>query len=156
MTHIKFRDLQLSDRDKVISMLMDNEVMKFLTPRRALTVSESLDWFQEELKKPSRFVISDSITNEFIGFCGVKEINGVLDFGYFLRSDFWGKGIATQACKLAIEILSKDHNIDVFQVFIADENDASKRVAEKMGWMKRVSAIQGDENGYFYQIVMSP
>jgi hypothetical protein len=37
-------------------------------------------------------VVASSKTDELIGFCGVKEIEGVLDFGYFLREKLgWSK-----------------------------------------------------------------
>lgn len=68
--------------------------MRFLGPHRPLTQTEAMDWFDDALHKPSRFAIADAKTDEFIGFCGLKKINDIWDFGYFLRSEFWGRGIA--------------------------------------------------------------
>lgn len=149
---IRLRGLNQRDRPAVLSMLADPAVMRFLGPRRALSYNEGADWFNDALQGPSRFVISDVTSDEFIGFCGIKEINGILDFGYFIRSEFWGNGIATRACELAVEKLAQEVDLDAAQVFIADENEASKRVAEKMGWQVVRSSTKDGEFGHYYQI----
>lgn len=117
-----------------------------------------MDWFDDALHKPSRFAvaiavaIADAKTDEFIGFCGLKKINDIWDFGYFLRSEFWGRGIATEACRIVIERLSTQADFSNTQVFIADDNRASKRVAEKLGWNRRQSGYNNGEFGHFYLI----
>ncbi|OAN89363.1 GNAT family acetyltransferase [Marinobacter sp. EhC06] len=133
-------------------MLADPEVMRFLGPRRALSDDEGAAWFNDALQGPSRFVISDATSDEFIGFCGIKEINGILDFGYFIRSEFWGNGIATRACELAVEKLAHEVDLATAQVFIADDNEASKRVAEKMGWQVVRGSTKDGEFGHYYRI----
>lgn len=154
MISVKLRDLQEKDKVAVKSMLGDPQVMAFIGPRRALTDNEADLWFQSALDTPSRFVIANAESDEFIGFCGVKEINGVLDFGYFIRSECWGKGIAVAACELAIEKLVTKFDLDTVQVFIAEDNIASKRVAEKLGWLVLNSATKDGEYGQYYRIIM--
>lgn len=70
-------------------MLRDPQVMRFVGPRRALTEDEADSWFEDTLANPSRFDVAEAEADEFIGFCGVKELGGVADFGYFIRSEFW-------------------------------------------------------------------
>lgn len=137
-----------------MSMLGDSQVMRFLGPRRALSEDEAGSWFKSELDNPSRFVIADAESDEFIGFCGIKEIGGVLDFGYFIRSEFWGNDIAAKACKLAVEKLSTEIDMDTVQVFIAEDNVASKRVAEKLGWQAVRNATKDGEYGRYHRITM--
>ncbi|WP_305966175.1 MULTISPECIES: GNAT family N-acetyltransferase [Marinobacter] len=149
---IKLRGLNARDKPAVLSMLADPEVMRFLGPRRALSDDEAAAWFNEALQRPSRYVISDAISDEFIGFCGIKEINGILDFGYFIRSEFWGKGIATRACELAVGKLAHEIDLDTAQVFIADNNEASKKVAEKLGWQVIRSSRKDGDFGHYYRI----
>jgi len=149
---IKLRGLNQRDKPAVLSMLADPEVMRFLGPRRALSDDEGAAWFNDALQGPSRFVISDATSDEFIGFCGIKEINGILDFGYFIRSEFWGNGIATRACELAVEKLAHEVDLATAQVFIADDNEASKRVAEKMGWQVVRGSTKDGEFGHYYRI----
>lgn len=154
MNSVKLRALQQKDRAAVISMLGDSEVMRFLGPRRPLTEDEANSWFRSALDNPSRFVIAHADTEEFIGFCGIKEINGVLDFGYFIRSEFWGKGIATRACQLAVEKLATKMDLEAVQVFIAEDNVASQKVAEKLGWQVKQVGYKDGEHGRYYRITL--
>ena len=154
MISVKLRDLHHQDRVAVIAMLQDPKVMRFLGPRRALTDDEAELWFESALANPSRFAIAESDTDEFIGFCGIKQIDDVPDFGYFIRSEFWGSGIAAKVCELAVERLSSEIDLETVQVFIADENLASQRVAQKLGWEATCSGSKDGEYGRYYRITM--
>ncbi len=154
MIPVKLRDLHYQDKAAVLAMLQDPQVMRFLGPRRALTEDEANSWFEAALASPSRFAIAESDTDEFIGFCGIKEIDGILDFGYFIRSEFWGNGIAARASELAVERLSTKIDLEAAQIFIADDNLASKRVAEKLGWDLSHSGSKDGEYGGYYRITM--
>ncbi|MFL1456003.1 GNAT family N-acetyltransferase [Marinobacter sp. GN3S48] len=154
MSSVKLRALQQKDKAAVVSMLGDSEVMRFLGPRRPLTEDEANSWFRNALDNPSRFVIAQADTDEFIGFCGIKEINGVLDFGYFIRSEFWGKGVAAKACQLAVEKLATEMDLEAVQVFIAEDNVASQKVAEKLGWQVKQVGYKDGEHGRYYRITL--
>ena len=71
MTAVKLRELLHQDKVAVVAMLRDPEVMRFLGPRRALTEDEAGSWFESALAHPSRFVVAEAETDEFIGFCGI-------------------------------------------------------------------------------------
>lgn len=75
MSLVKLRDLHAHDRLAVVSMLRDPAVMRFLGPRRALTEDESDLWFKSALANPSRFVIADVNSDEFIGFCARRWLS---------------------------------------------------------------------------------
>lgn len=154
MNSITLRNIQLKDKNAVISMLGDPDVMRFLGPGRSLTKNEANEWFKDAVEHPSRYVIASGDSDIFIGFCGIKEINGIYDFGYFISSAYWGRGIATKACKLAINKLSSQFDIEKVHVFIADENIASKRVADKLGWFITRKTKKDNIQGNYYQIVI--
>jgi RimJ/RimL family protein N-acetyltransferase len=154
MIAVKLRNLRHQDKEAVIAMLVDSEVMRFLGPRRALAEGEAYSWFENAIANPTRFAVANADTDEFIGFCGIKQIDGVPDFGYFIRSDFWGNGIAAKACELAVERLSSEIDLSTVQVFIADENLASQKVAQKLGWQATHNGSKDGEYGRYYQITI--
>ncbi|MEQ3693874.1 MAG: GNAT family N-acetyltransferase [Thalassolituus sp.] len=154
MISVKLRDLHHQDKAAVIAMLRDPQVMSFLGPRRALTENEAHLWFESALANPARFAVAEADTDEFIGFCGIKQIDGVPDFGYFIRSEFWGNGIAARACELAVERLSSEVDFETVQVFIADDNLASQRVVQKLGWQGTHSGSKDGEYGQYYRITV--
>ncbi len=154
MISVKLRNLRHQDKEAVISMLRDPQVMRFLGPSRALAEDEADSWFESALTNPTRFAVANADTDEFIGFCGVKQMDGAPDFGYFIRLEFWGNGIAAQACKLAVERLSSEIDLDTVRVFIADDNVASQRVAQKLGWQATHNDTKDGEYGRYYRITM--
>ena len=149
---IHISTLQSSDRDMVIELLMDDQVMKYLGPRRALDSAEANSWFDNALAHPSRFPFRSAQTGEIIGFCGIKSIDGELDFGYYLHRKFWGQGLGKRMCIIALEKLSDTYDLSSFKVFIADGNHASKRLAHSLGWRAIMKVQENHESGYRYHI----
>jgi RimJ/RimL family protein N-acetyltransferase len=149
---INLRFLCDGDRDGVFDLLQNSKVMTHIGPRRTLTDNEVLDWINTELVSPSRFVVASNESDEIIGFCGVKEINGVLDFGYFLREKYWNQGYATEACRLALSKLSSTMNIADIEIFIALDNYASRNVATKLNWLRLSDIKKNGEQGHLYAV----
>ena len=106
MSRINLRLLCEKDRKGVFDLLQNPQVMKYIGPRKPLTDDEVIGWIKAELDSPTRFVVACCESDEIIGFCGVKEIDSVLDFGYFLREQFWSQGYAAGACRMALSKLS--------------------------------------------------
>ncbi len=141
-----------SDRHDVFDLLQDKQAMRFLGPRRPLTESESEAWFIKEQQAENRFAFRCIKTNEIVGFCGITLIDGELDFGYFIRSKFWGQGLTTLMCKLTVLELSQTFELSQVKVFIANDNVGSQKVANKLGWSRKCEAKNEFESGHLYQI----
>jgi len=60
---------------------------------------------------------------------GANEI----EIGYRLRSEYWNKGIATEAARAVRDHAFRDSKLDRVVSLIHPENVASRRVAEKIG-----------------------
>lgn len=76
-------------------------------------------------------------TNELIGFCGfinqtVDEVE-YIELGYRLDEAYWGKGIATEAAVAVRDYAFNVLDIPMLISIIHHQNDASKRVAKKVG-----------------------
>jgi ribosomal-protein-alanine N-acetyltransferase len=75
-------------------------------------------------------------TQELIGWCGLDHIdprkeNPVLF--YLLKTNHWGKGLATEAAGAVIDYAFNELNLSRIDSATAYENVASKRVMEKIG-----------------------
>jgi ribosomal-protein-alanine N-acetyltransferase len=149
---ITLRALTVRDKSSVIELLRDPDVMCFLGPRRALSQSEAMQWFDNELASSSRYVVASQKNNQLIGFCGIKIVAGISDFGYFFAKKFWGKGFASEACQLVIKKLAEDVDVSSLQVFIAKQNTASLGVAKKLNWLRLSKSMKDGEQGYYFQI----
>ncbi|MBK6794854.1 MAG: GNAT family N-acetyltransferase [Anaerolineales bacterium] len=82
------------------------------------------------------FAITDAITGEFLGGCGLSHFHPIYKFcnlGYWVRTPKRGRGIAVRAAKLAARFAFERAGTIRAEIVIAEGNEASKRVAEKAG-----------------------
>ena len=56
-----------------------------------------------------------------------------LEVGWVLAPDHWGRGLATEAARLVVADLFQRAEVERVTAFLRVENDASRRVAEKLG-----------------------
>jgi ribosomal-protein-serine acetyltransferase len=58
---------------------------------------------------------------------------GMANLGYWVRATATGRGIATSAARLAARFALANLNMARVEILTADANDASRKVAEKLG-----------------------
>lgn len=72
-----------------------------------------------------------------VGDCGLErmELDGAdeVELGYDLRSDHWGRGLATEAASAVIRHARQELGISRLVSLVRASNDASARVAERVG-----------------------
>lgn len=73
------------------------------------------------------------LNGRLVGSIGVVNNNGSIQFGYILSPSQWGKGLATEACRKLMEILSSLDGVNSVGTFVDVENAASARVLVKSG-----------------------
>src|SRR5262245_40852836 len=95
------RKFKPADLAALIDIFTDPEVMRYIGPRRALTEEETQGWLKDILLQQdnvlTRYAVALSETDELIGVAGLREEEGIRDFGYYFRRRFWGKGYAIEA-----------------------------------------------------------
>jgi len=76
----------------------------------------------------------------FVGCCSlipqhdIYRING--EVGYWIGEPYWGKGYATEAVKLLVDLAFKELGLLRVYAYIFEYNIASKKVLEKAGFKK--------------------
>ncbi len=91
-----------------------------------------------------RWAVHLKETDEFIGWCGLKQVDDEIDLGYRYMQKYWGKGYATEAAQAVLQwgISQQLPNI----IGCADtENIASIKVLEKIGM--RMPTNYTDQSG---------
>ncbi|KLL11547.1 MULTISPECIES: GNAT family N-acetyltransferase [Protofrankia] len=81
------------------------------------------------------WIIEDRVTGEFLGRAGLYEEHGWPDIevAWTVRRDQWGRGIATEGARAALEFAFVEAGRDRVISIIHPKNAASIRVAEKLG-----------------------
>lgn len=76
-------------------------------------------------------------SGDLIGCCGLRpygEEKNCYELGYHLREKFWGKGLATEAAKAAVDYAAAVLKAESLFAGHHPENSASKKVLEKLGF----------------------
>jgi RimJ/RimL family protein N-acetyltransferase len=142
------RPMREDDVEALLGVFGDPRVMAafesqpFDLPRMERWVRRNLE--HQEKYGYGLFTVILRETGQPIGDCGYEwmEFEGldVVELGYDLRSDHWGRGLATEAA-----LAARDYALDTLGLpglvsLIRQENMASRRVAEKIGmsWKRDV------------------
>lgn len=140
-----------SDFDTYYSLVKEDNVMQYIS-EKGLTEEEARRKFNailETNKEESQIGYFKVYNGDhlFIGYGKLeryKHDRSVLEIGYILKEEFWGKGYGTLICK---ELLSLADNVgptcDVIGI-IDPANTASKKLLEKFGFR---SYFVGMEDG---------
>lgn len=139
---LQFRHFTLDDCTDLHKLLSDKTVMRY-SVKGPLTEEQTktrLQAFIDDYKKfrYSRNVLEEKSTGAFVGWCGIQvsEFEGELvdELGYRLFSEYWGKGLATEASRAVLEWGFSELNKEHFLAFAEAENKASLNVLEKLGF----------------------
>jgi RimJ/RimL family protein N-acetyltransferase len=82
------------------------------------------------------FAIVDPATGSFLGTCGlnaVDRLNRWANLGYWVRTGWTGRGVATRAARLLAAFGFDDLELDRIEIMVATPNEPSQRVALKVG-----------------------
>jgi RimJ/RimL family protein N-acetyltransferase len=136
---LNFRNMTDGDLIVMAEMLGDPEVMAFYSRPKSVAEAQAwIDWNKASYEKHGFGLwIIETKSGRFVGDCGLtwQLVNGrtELEVGYHVRSNMQQRGYATEAaaaCRdLARDVLQASHLVAI----IHPENDASRRVAEKIG-----------------------
>ena len=102
-------------------------------------------WVRRNLEHQERygyglFTVIVRETGLVIGDCGLERLDGdgetpevIAELGYDLRSDHWGRGLATEAATAVRDYAFDTLGLPRLVSLIRAGNQASRRVAEKIG-----------------------
>lgn len=82
------------------------------------------------------YVIEDLKTGDFLGTCGISDLSWEHKramLGYWVRTSRSRQGVATSAARLVAQLGFHDLRLIRIELFMAVDNIASYRVAEKIG-----------------------
>jgi RimJ/RimL family protein N-acetyltransferase len=152
---LSLRRFKSIDLIYLIDMFSDEEVMRFIGSRKAMTETETRAWLtnilQRQATELTRHAVALKENDELIGVAGLKEEDGGKDFGYYFRRKYWGKGYASEACSALLRYMEDELHIRDYQIFIADENIRSIKMIERLGFHAGEGINRSGEQGHHYQ-----
>lgn len=139
---IYLRPFCINDIDPFAKICANPNVMRYIADGQPVSrdvIAEKMpEWIElYERQTYGLMALIMKETNQLIGFCGfihqIVDNSEYIELGYRLDEAYWGKGIATEAA-----VAVKDYAFNVLKIpmlisIIHHQNDASKRVAKKVG-----------------------
>ena len=140
------RELEYTDENDLFEMDSNPEVHLFIENNPVKSIDE-ITKVIEMLKKQyqengiARWAVIDKLTNECIGWAGLKYFDQPLnnhhnfyELGYRFKKKHWGKGFATESSIAILDYGFSNLNIDQIFAIVDPKNVNSKKVLSKLGF----------------------
>jgi ribosomal-protein-alanine N-acetyltransferase len=137
---LRLKHLEASDVSVLIDLWTDPVVTEYLSGPRDR--DKLIPFFEEELKDPfaetfNTWPLIEKQTGKVIGYCGLldKEVAGTqeIEVIYIIGASAWGNGYATEIGSALVRYAHEEMGIKRLIALIEPENEASERVAAKIG-----------------------
>ena len=140
------REILPEDEAAMFEMDNDPEVHRFLGNNPLKTIEESramIAFIRQQYVDAGigRWAVIEKSSGEFIGWTGFKlmreSVNGhtdFIDFGYRHLRRFWGKGLASEAARAALNYGVQTLDIQDVYAMTDIDNGASRHILESLGF----------------------
>jgi ribosomal-protein-alanine N-acetyltransferase len=91
----------------------------------------------------------------FVGRCGIHRWRGEVELGYIVRSECWGRGLATEMAIAVAEHAFTALGLRELVAFTRTTNTASRRVMEKVGFVYERDFFDDDVLHVLYRLTAS-
>lgn len=134
------RPMREDDVDALLGVFGDPKVMDSFGAA-PFDRSQMEQWVRRNLDHQERygyglFSVILKANGLLIGDCGLERMNEgevIAELGYDFRSDYWGRGLATEAATAVRDYAFGELGLPRLISLIRQGNEASRRVAEKVG-----------------------
>jgi RimJ/RimL family protein N-acetyltransferase len=139
---LKLRSWRDADREPFAAMNADPAVMEFFPAPQSRAASDaSVDLWQAQLQTQgwSNWAAELAESGEFIGFVGLSVPRRMLpcspcvEIGWRLARPFWGRGLASEAARAALQAGFERIGLTEIVSFTALANLRSRTVMERIG-----------------------
>jgi len=159
---LRLRLFTYDDVEIMYTLGSDPEIIKYAETEPAKDLEEARRRLEEgplydyEKYGYGRFAVEFKETGKVIGFCGIKYLPEIdlPEVGYRYLTEYWGKGIGTEAARACVEFARQDLQIRKLVALIMPENIASIRVAEKLGMTRGPLIHIYDEDALQYEMML--
>lgn len=139
---VRLRGPRESDADEVFALFADPDVMRYWSRPPMTTRGEAEGLIAEIDEGFARrthlnWVVTLRHDDAVIGTCTLFRFeprHRRAEIGYSLRSDHWGRGLASEAVSLMLEWAFRTLGLHRVEADIDPRNDGSRRLLERLGF----------------------
>jgi len=146
---LKIRQLNMSDLDVLFKMMQKPEVM--YAWEHSFNKRETREWLNQQLTRYQQdgygyFAVLLKDSGKMIGQAGLlrSELDGesIVEVGYIFDDSAWGQGYAIEAAYACADLAFSRFGVGKLYATIRPENEASVKVAMKLGMKKTGSYVK--------------
>lgn len=131
------RDLEEGDAENIFLLNSDPEVLRYVHDVPFANAETAREWISDIGKLLplgiGRWAI-ETHDGTWVGRCSLRRYaDGEVLMGYRLLHEHWGKGYASEAVRLMLDLAFNTHHLPYVASKVARDNIASQRVMEKNG-----------------------
>jgi [ribosomal protein S5]-alanine N-acetyltransferase len=139
-SRLRIREMEPDDLDFLAAMLADPDVNRYY--EKTFTRADAEEWLRRQLRRYADdghglWLVLDRATEAPVGQVGLalQDVEGQRhpEVGWLLHRPFWGKGYATEAATATRDLAFVRWRYPEVISLIRPENQASRRVAERIG-----------------------
>jgi len=135
LTH-RLRELQPSDAEWIYRACQDGEIQRWTMVPRPYTREHAESFVHDRGGNLADYAIMHASTDEPVGVAGIHHVReGVASVGYWVAPWGRGRGAAANALRVLRLIISRDTQAHTIRALIAEANVASRRTAERAGFV---------------------
>jgi ribosomal-protein-alanine N-acetyltransferase len=159
---LRLRLFTHNDLQIMFELSSDPEIIRYAEPEPLKNLEEARLRLEEgplydyEKYGYGRFAVELKEKGKVIGFCGIKYLPEIElpEVGYRYLTEYWGRGIGTEAAKACVEFARDDLKIKKLVALIMPGNTASIRVVEKLGMTRGPFIHVFDVDAYQYEMML--
>lgn len=131
--------------DEVFEIYSNDHVFTYcgiIPKHNKATVKNMIGHFERDYLKKSKIkwgIFANDTPDHLLGIMEAFDFHqkvNMVTIGYFLSEAHWGKGVATEAVSRLLHFLFMDVNVNRIQAEVMPQNETSKKVLLKNGFMK--------------------
>ena len=132
------RPLEAADAEDLYDAYRRPEAMRFMDDAAHTSAAETKKMVDGMLDGPGTvWTVRTTEDGPALGYVDYIGNAGVPGMGYFLHPDHWGNGYMSEAVRGALDYGFDKMELDRVELWISEENTASVRLAERVGFRRR-------------------
>jgi len=156
------REIEYTDENDLFEMDADPDVHLYIENNPVKTIDEIQNGIkllkkQYEENGIARWAVVDKLTNECMGWSGLKYFNlqvnshkNFYELGYRFKKKHWGKGFATESSIAILDYGFKNLNVESIFAITDPKNLNSKKVLTRLGFdFQETFDYEGDPTDWF-------
>lgn len=137
---ITLRPFKISDVDDFMGWAGDENVTKYCRWNTFTFRDDAVAFLKEVIKSHPWYraiCVKDRPIGSIYVMPGIGKDERRGEIGYAISAKYWGKGVATEAVKIAVACAFKELKyLDRIEGLVFSENKASQKVLEKAGFIR--------------------